>query len=440
MGSKERVVIRSTDFQDIPRSTTQRRPTPACDLAVFLTDDRFKAHVCVPKARLGTHARLKNHATASVATVRRSFADIVVPIIVQVQHHRCAFEFAHPERRLTRYHREDGCSASDELEDTLASIFGRQHRTHVISLYVYRDQARMMVTDRDVCIVSPPFPYTASDKNTLLHRFFWRLAHLDRKDLGYDPTVTAATKDDFRSMLKFAKSSPDITPYVRDQLCYALCVDPPAMKRFKSGRVPKLTTYQWPLQRVTRADGSFVLVGRPTWAKLALFDGRTRGYVVYDPFKQEAYFMKDCWRADHPGSKREHEVYERLAGAGVEGVLTCYGGEDVPDGTGGWQRTRASDYPVPARDLRPKFTPSKPARPGHPGFWFLDYHDGAGTYDSLSSEPDTPWSSRHARVHYRIFLKEICRPLTGFRDWKELVSLLLDALRGKLLFARRMCD
>ena len=58
--------------------------------------------------------------------------------------------------------------------------------------------------------------------------------------------------------------------------------------------------------------------------------------------------MKDSWRVDHPEVKREHKVYERLAEAGVENVLTCFGGEDVGEGTGlGWQKTRTADYITP---------------------------------------------------------------------------------------------
>ena len=34
-------------------------------------------------------------------------------------------------------------------------------------------------------------------------------------------------------------------------------------------------------------------------------------------------------------------------------------------------------------------------------------------------------------VHYRIFIKEIGRPLVDFVDWRELLVFVTQALRGK---------
>ena len=331
----------------------------------------------------------------SAPTVGRpSFADIVVPVMIQVDHDSSAFEFENPEHLIARHEQDVASDALEEVEKCLATIFARQHRTHLLSLYVYCDQARIMTSYRDGCVVSQPFPYTTSHKNNALHRFFWRLAHMSRKDLGYDSTVTPATSDDFANMLQFATSSPELTPYVRDQLYYALCVDPVTTPDPTPYPNSTPTSDQWPLKRVTRADGSYVLVGRPRWASPALFGRCTRGYVVYDPFKQEAYFMKDSWRFGYPESRKEHEVYERLAKAGVGGVLTCYGGEDVgEDTTHDWQQGSCAD--------------------------------------DAADESDSSEGSHHRSVHYRIFFKEIGRPLTDFADWRELLILLTHALCGK---------
>ena len=128
-------------------------------------------------------------------------------------------------------------------------------------------------------------------------------------------------------MFHFTTTSQDLTPCVREQRYRAMCVDP---TKVETGLPPAPTSTQWPLQRVSRADGSYVLIGRPRWASPFLFGRCTRGYVVYDRAKAEAYFMKDSWPVDHPEARGEDEVYERLAAAGVENVLTCYGGEEVP--------------------------------------------------------------------------------------------------------------
>ena len=169
---------------------------------------------------------------------------------------------------------------------------------------------------------------------------------------------------------------------------------------------------------------------------------------MYDHAKQEAYFMKDSWRVDHPEVKREHKVYDRLAEAGVENVLTCYGGEDVGEGTDlGWQKTRTADYITPlseaavAHEVPPSADgPEGDASTGnhvhsdHPDETEGDRPDDkikGGDSSDCGGEFGPP--QRCPRGHYRIFLKEICRPLVDFADWQELLIFLIHALCGKLL-------
>lgn len=189
---------------------------------------------------------------------------------------------------------------------------------------------------------------------------------------------------------------------------------------------------------------------------------------MYDHAKQEAYFMKDSWRVDHPEVKREHKVYERLAEAGVENVLTCYGGEDVGEGTGlGWQKTRTADYITPlfeaavANEVTPSADDPDNEEDGDDDKGDDDEDiDGVGDasagYDTHSDHPDETEGDRPddktqggdssddggdsfdppqrcPRGHYRIFLKEICRPLIEFADWQELLIFLIHALCGKPL-------
>ena len=328
-----------------------------------------------------------------------SFADIVVPIEVKVDHSGSAFEFENAQ--TLPLVREGGRDALGQFGGYLALVFGRQHRTHVISLYVYRNQARMVYTDRETCIVSVPFIYNLPS-DPVLHRFFWRLAHADRSQLGYDPTVTLASKDDFVNMLQFATSSPGITPYVQEQLYYALCVDGTKLDGTKVEdpvSIPPLTTNQWPLQRVTRADDNdraYVLVGRPKHASSALFGRCTRGYICYDHNKQEANFMKDSWRVDHDDIHPEHEVYERLVKHEVANIPTCLGGEDVGVSTEGqWQCTR-----IPS-DRKVESNQPGPAKP-----------------------------LRCARGHYRLFIQEVLRPLIDFENWRSLLLFFDDGMTG----------
>ena len=106
--------------------------------------------------------------------------------------------------------------------------------------------------------------------------------------------------------------------------------------------------------------------------------------------KKTVCFVKDSWRFDHADIKPEHEVYERLHKYSVKNIPTCLGGENVGEGTSGLQRTRLEH---PSNSLRQR-----------------DHHD---------------------RVHYRLFIKEVLRPLTDFIDFQDLVVLMTHALCGE---------
>ena len=104
--------------------------------------------------------------------------------------------------------------------------------------------------------------------------------------------------------------------------------------------------------------------------------------------------MKDSWRVDHDDIHPEHEVYERLAEKGVRNIPTCLGGEDV--GENMWQCTR---IPSDRKTETDQAGPQKPLR--------------------------------CARGHYRLFIKEVLRPLIDFEDWQSLLWILDDGMTGE---------
>ena len=107
--------------------------------------------------------------------------------------------------------------------------------------------------------------------------------------------------------------------------------------------------------------------------------------------------MKDSWRVDHEELHPEHEVYERMAQHGVANIPTCLGGEEVgasAESLG--QRTRILD----AR------------RTG-------------------SDQPGLEKPLRCVRGHYRLFIREVLRPLTDFDNWRSLLWVLDDGMCGE---------
>ncbi|KAH9928474.1 uncharacterized protein BXZ73DRAFT_78295 [Epithele typhae] len=271
---------------------------------------------------------------------RCSFADIVVPIEVKAHH-------------------------------------SQQHRIHVYAVYIFKNLARLVYVDRGVCVVTDAF---------------------DWSKLGFDPTVTTASREDFEEMYDFARKSTSITPYVRKQLYYALCL---------TEQLADDTPATLALRRIKRSNGGYILFGRPTFVNPSLVGRCTIAGVAFVPAPSDAVdkaaagkaiFTKSLWRIDHPAIRPEHEIYEMLKAKLVGGILTCLGGEDVSAGPG-LQRlcTRAAEY--------------------------LDARIPSAAGDKESHQ-------RCSRVLYRISFEEIARPLTDFRFWPELFAILSDALTG----------
>ncbi|KAA1473550.1 hypothetical protein DENSPDRAFT_931062 [Dentipellis sp. KUC8613] len=127
-----------------------------------------------------------------------------------------------------------------------------------------------------------------------------------------------------------------------------------------------------------------LLIARPVASSHSMHGRCTRGYLAYDPKERTVSFLKDFWRPDHEQIPAEHEVYKRLAAHKVSNIATCEDSEDVCDSDGRWQVTKT--------------------------------HDAVGHTSHL------------AHGHYRVRLREFCRPLTDFKDFRELASLFYDAM------------
>ncbi|TFK82796.1 hypothetical protein K466DRAFT_499633, partial [Polyporus arcularius HHB13444] len=309
-----------------------------------------------------------------------SWAELVVPIEVKVEDWDCedwdcAFTFG-DERKHHLERTEHGVNALKRFVKHVGQLFTRHHRTHVYALYVFLHQARILYFDRAYTLVSEPFKY-GTRQDVTLHTFFWRIARMSREQLGFDPTAVLANPDDVRSMLAYAPDAP--SDYVEEQIYYALSVD-------RQDPLSGSTSSNWPAYELTMCGRRYV-VGRPMFSKPSLYGRCTRGFLAYDIEGRVVRFIKDCWRPDIDSARPEHEAYKRLNGAGVEYVLTCLGYEDVCGSDGSWQVTRTQQAVKLPR--------------GRVAF---------------------------ASGHYRLLIKEVCRPLTDFQHFRELTTIMCDAL------------
>lgn len=127
------------------------------------------------------------------------------------------------------------------------------------------------------------------------------------------------------------------------------------------------------------------LVGKPTTYCCSPTGRATRGYVALSIELGRLVFLKDAWRANCPEIHPELETYLKLNNEGVCNVPTALGGGDVGGATK--QRTVTQEY---------------------------------------ISGPDAPLE----RLHSRLILQELGRPLDSYADSAELMLVVLCAFQG----------
>ena len=383
-------------------------------------DDEPKPEVATPSNTVDTNAPgttvAESHEPDPIKAIRDkwrarcSWADMLVPVEVKVDHSHSAFEFLSSRTKSSMptclRHTEAGYKSQAQFLNYVARIFAHQHRTHLYAVYIYKNLARIIYIDRGGCIVSTPFQYGTREHNTL-HRFLWRLARMAPDQQGYDTSVRLASVQEIQSLVDYLRDA-KTTPYIKDCIKHAL-----SWSEEEKAPRPSL----WPLY-VVRHGTYQLLVGRPaTHLQMRVFGRCTRGYVAFiinwenvrvpciDPPELLALdkldadritFLKDNWRSDHADIAPEHQVYEDLYNLrkadertqglppGAYHILDCFHGEDV----------------------------------------------FAAGHDTLMSRQTTKASDTGCRVHYRILLSPVCRPLSDFTNFKELALLLSQALQG----------
>lgn len=361
-----------------PKSSTHRldddrKPRTRVDAGVFLANQRTEKVVTVSPEAFVKATKMSDPAKKKRKEYigRCSYADLVVPIEIKIDHSHSPFDFMQ-DGNFLRTHTDGGRTALGQIGEYCAQVFGHQHRTHLYALYIYTNQARILYLDRSGGIVSQPFQWGLRTQPTL-HRFFWRLARMSREQIGFDRTVVPAEPADVERMLEYAAKAP--TEYIQQRIYHTLSWNHAAKKS---------TSNQWPAQQVT-VEGRKFIIARPTFSSPSLFGRCTRGFLAYDVDHRTTRFLKDCWRLDHDRIQAEHDVYARLKAASVQCIMECLCGEDVTDDAGHWQRTKTQH----ARN-----------------------------------------ASLPARGHYRLLFEKVCRPLIDFKDFMELAALLADAMTG----------
>ncbi|GBE82935.1 predicted protein [Sparassis crispa] len=308
------------------------------------------------------------------------------------------------------------------LTTIATNVFSRQHRHFFFTVLILGDHARLLRWDRCGAVITEKFKYKGTP---LFGSFLWQFSHLSRTQQGCDPNaeiVQSGSKEAglvrrFISTQQSSMSNYTYTMFRKSMndtnwLWWKLRIVPEVeelveetqehprsgnRKRARGGTQPGPNTKRrrGPGGHATfdndnNAPARYFLVGKPHYEQTKLPGRGTRGYIALDCEEEKPVFLKDAWRCDPLPLKKEGCVLKALNNAGVENVPTLVCHCDVDS-----QRTRTQDL------------------------WTLK-NSGA------ASENDAP----KTLIHYRLVLREICRPLKHYVTDKQFLYLVVDCIKA----------
>jgi len=200
-----------------------------------------------------------------------------------------------PSRSTFLRDNKSGRDTLGQITSYAAAQLGSQFRTHIYSVLIVKDYARLIRWDRSGAIVTEPIRY---NDNAALAEFFRRFYKAPPKLRGVDPTVTVPT-DEICLTRKCLNLKDDVT-------LVKMTVPANGSVRSYIAPAPKAQPYTPP--------------GRAT-----------RGFVAYDLQRRRKVFVKDTWRVDLPDIEREGKTYELMARAQVRNIASCSAAGDIGD-------------------------------------------------------------------------------------------------------------
>ena len=348
-------------------------------------------------------------------------------------------------------------------------VFAYQHRTGLFSMIVIGHKFRFMRWDRSGVFVTEMRDYV--EDPTVLVELLLGFIILDDESQGIDPTATMLSPqsadwefmDDLVSKDKPFKL-PEVTikpgALLPDELSHAvledhpdvvpMIVDPPPDGSSAAPPAPGAPSPQdgkdtrsrvdesqfvwehericfrhslkdWPRYRLKVGEDNTFLVGRPQYEMSGLIGRGTRGYTAYHKESGRFVFLKDAWRPHYDGIELEGDILKTLNSAGVRNVTTVIVHGFVED-----QTTRVSEYSVATKMTnkarKEKVADAQRAREGK--------KTSKRRREDASGKIDTTRVRHYA--HYRLVVKEICISLNLFLSSRQLMSIIRDALQGKL--------
>jgi len=201
-----------------------------------------------------------------------------------------------PNRSTFLRDNKSGRDTLGQITSYAAAQLGSQFRTHIYSVLIVKDYARLIRWDRSGAIVTEAIHY---NHNPALAEFFRRYHKAPPNIRGVDPTVTVPTYKE-------------------------ICLTRQCLDLKDNVTLVKMT--------VPTGDTECSYIAPTPKAQPYTPPGRaTRGFVAYDLQRRRKVFVKDTWRVDLPDIEREGETYELLAGAQVRNIASCSAAGDIGD-------------------------------------------------------------------------------------------------------------
>lgn len=323
---------------------------------------------------------------------RVDWHSMVVPVEFKSNQEAAAFQFFDDKKNFT-LDTDKGRLARGQITDYASMLLRRQPRTFCHMILICKSRARLMFWDRAGAVVSTAFDFVREP--TKLFTFVYKLSMMDRAQRGYDPTAVLATQEET-----------DLMKNCKPRLSYEQkCLSEAMERRWPIYKISVRSEDVIPEQSLQPAVDASIgaveagasgdaaqphvrcfLVGKRRVASDSPVGRGTRGYVAYDMNTGQLVFLKDSWRIDSPSCRPEREVYERLWKNRVRNIATPISGGDVCNADGRTQRTRTQDFLPQLR----------------------------------------------GRIHYRLVVKEIGRPLEEYPEEVVMANVMIDAIEGAL--------
>lgn len=193
-----------------------------------------------------------------------------------------------------------GVSTAGQITTYAALQLDSQYRTHVFSVLVVGNYARLIRWDRSGAIVTAPIYY---QQNPALIDFFTRYDQAESTVRGHDGSIRIATPAEAQKAIS-------------------------ANNTFSIAQSLLLVTV--PSQDHESEFGEYVI--KPPLAQPYTPPGRaTRTSIAYDIQRDTVVFFKDSWRVACNKVMREGEVYAILNKAKVPNIPRCSASGDVGD-------------------------------------------------------------------------------------------------------------